>query len=522
MTPPLTSHFHAPAMGPLLTIHGSPLPAPAHRSLRISLGFAPSWGPPLALVLAAPHNGLHDRHVQVVHVLPWPECHALPDGSPGCVQAFDLKESLWREHASLTFLLAYGFESLVAIKRSQLAWPKHLPKASTLSWPHTWWDGVDGGTCFVASSCQYPAGLLDGAPQAQTWKPGPADASFARLCHWRQQANEPQPAFALLMGDQVYVDATAGLFDPQAMGDRYVKPYLVQMQHAYRNEALHNLPLLCLPDDHEIHNDWQPAPHTRIGPAREQARDAGITQYWWFQRMQAPGPHIWQTVHQHGASFFLADSRTERSARTAATIDAARIMGAHQHQALIDWLAHEGPQMHPKFLVCPSAVLPRRRRVDEHRPASALYSDAWDGYPTSLYQLLSALCDHEVQRLVMLSGDEHLPSLARITVQRLEHAGQAPRLSPHRVVHLSSVHSSGWYSPFPFANTAETDLRGADVFEFSVGAGQGQRRHYRCTVDTTFYPGDGCALVQTSAQGHIRFRFLKGQASLEPADWIDL
>lgn len=511
------AHFRAPTLGPLLSsCHvGQP-----HEQLRVSLGFEAAWGPPQAVAWVTATPGADGMHCTVRHVMPW-KGHDMIEGSPCCVQAFDLRPDLWGQEPTLTCLLAYGFDSLPAIQASHLPWPKTLPPACTLMWPSAWQAEL-ADTCFVVGSCQYPAGLLDAAPNARDWSSGPADASFARLMAWRQTRHQPQPLFALLLGDQVYADATAGLFDPQKLSDRYVHPYLAQMKRSFRNEALRHLPVLCLPDDHEIHNDWQPAPHTRIAMARNQAKDAGLAQYWRFQRMQPPQPRIWQQFKRHGASFFLADTRSERSGRTAASIDAARIMSDTQDAALMDWLKQEGPHPHPKFMACPSAVLPRRQKVRTDRPASALLSDAWDGYPGSLHRFLAALADHRVTNLVLLSGDEHISSLARIDIQRLDHPGQAPSSSPHPVIHTHSVHSSGWYSPYPFANSQPQDLRGDDVFEFSVGDEGAHRCHYRCTVRTAFYLGDGCALIQTDRQGRVRCRFLKGQAELEPPDWLTL
>lgn len=511
--------LYAPTLGPLLTPVRAGL---SNEVLRLSIGFEAAWGPPQALVLATRHHEQHGATCQIEHVLPWPDC--LTEGSAThCVEWFDLAPGYWQQHPTLTCLLAYGFDSLIELKTSALPWPSNLRNACHLSWPQAWADLTRTETCFVVGSCQYPSGLLDGAPDAQDWPPGPADASFARLLRWRQDQHQPiQPLFALLLGDQVYVDATAGLFDPQTINDHYVQPYLTQMQHDWRTEALHQLPILSLPDDHEFQNDWQPAPHTRIESARQQTLQDGLAPYWRFQRMQDPQPIVWQKLDRHGASFFLADTRTERNGRTVHNIDAAEIMSAAQMQALTQWLSDEGPHPHPKFLACPSAILPRRRHTHMDRPASALFSDAWDGYPHSLCQLLAYVADHAVQNLVLLSGDEHLSSLAHITVQRLEHPEQAPALSPYAVVHTCSIHSSGWYAPFPFANSQAEDLRGDDCFEFTFKTQQGETRHYRCTVKTDFYPGDGCALVQTTPQGQIRCRFLKAQTSLEPKEWINL
>ena len=84
---------------------------------------------------------------------------------------------------------------------------------------------------FALASCQYPAGLVDGTPQAfghgdshgdgqgegQTMPPGPADASMLRLAARLVDPNDHcRPSLLVLTGDQIYADATAGLFDPRA------------------------------------------------------------------------------------------------------------------------------------------------------------------------------------------------------------------------------------------------------------------------------------------------------------------
>ncbi|RYY53330.1 MAG: hypothetical protein EOO24_64410, partial [Comamonadaceae bacterium] len=62
------------------------------------------------------------------------------------------------------------------------------------------------GLCFALGSCQYPAGLLDADV---------AEASYRQLLAVLDQGTEATcPQFLVLAGDQVYVDATAGLFDP--------------------------------------------------------------------------------------------------------------------------------------------------------------------------------------------------------------------------------------------------------------------------------------------------------------------
>ena len=71
------------------------------------------------------------------------------------------------------------------------------------------------GTCFTVSSCQYPAGFVDDPV---------AYRSYHRILDRLDTREGPKPRFALFVGDQVYVDATAGLYDPSSQDDRYTTP----------------------------------------------------------------------------------------------------------------------------------------------------------------------------------------------------------------------------------------------------------------------------------------------------------
>ena len=129
-----------------------------------------------------------------------------------------------------------------------------------------------------------------------------------------------------------------------------------------------------------------------------------------------------------------------------------------------------------------SALLPRRRTVVEQE-ASALNSDAWDGYPLSLYSLLAFICENQIKGVVFLSGDEHVSSVTTAHVCALESGAQCT---------LHSIHSSGLFSPYPFGDASPDEFLKKDSFVFKV-ANTGTS--YRCEVETTFFPGDGFALA---------------------------
>jgi hypothetical protein len=61
------------------------------------------------------------------------------------------------------------------------------------------------------------------------------------------------------VGDQVYVDPTAGLYDPTAKEDRYRLPYEAWLRQKNVRDVLRRIPSFMLLDDHEIDDNWEAA-----------------------------------------------------------------------------------------------------------------------------------------------------------------------------------------------------------------------------------------------------------------------
>ncbi len=336
---------------------------------------------------------------------------------------------------------------------------------------------------FAVASCQYPAGILD----AQV-----ADASYARLARRLDESGAPE--CLLLLGDQIYVDETAGLFDPRVTADRFLARY----EGLYRSEAVRDVfrrvAAYTMLDDHEIEDNWEPR---RDCGEPEPILEEGRRAYLEFQRRAGPRPRspegdsthpLWYEFERRGFPFFMADTRTERERRTAASVTSARIMSRTQFTTLLDWLGQCDPDV-PKFIASPSNFLPRHLRVVRH-PANALRSDAWDGYPHSFHRLLAYIATQQIKNVVFLSGDEHVSCVARATVKA--NGGQP--------VTLLSVHSSALHAPFPFANATEADFAGSDFFSFDLPNAKAEGfkwgGNYTCDVRTEFAPGDGFALLR--------------------------
>ena len=362
---------------------------------------------------------------------------------------------------------------------------------------------------FALGSCHYPAGLVDGTPQdyqpGGAQLPGPADAALLRLARRLDQLDDPdRPSLLVLAGDQIYADATAGLFDPRAgttpqnqaslrdAADWLRVPYQNLYGSVGAQSVLGRLRSFMVPDDHEIDDNWEPLP-APAAPGAERHNQAllsaGRQAYLRYQRNLPEAALLevlWQDQNHRGIPFFLADTRTERGARKAAWDPCQpRIMGCPQTERLNAWLA-EAPER-PAFFVSPSMLLPRRRR-SAAQPRAALHSDAWCGYPGSLHALLAKVCQLGRSNLVFLSGDEHLSCVVEATITDLQQAG--------RQVKLHSVHSSGLYTPYPFANAVPEEFALPDRWEFSDPTDPASR--YLCEVRLCqpWAAGDGFALLR--------------------------
>ena len=360
------------------------------------------------------------------------------------------------------------------------------------------------GTTFAVASCQYPAGFLDAEL---------AERSYRRLARCLDRRNPAfRPQAVLLLGDQVYVDATAGLFDPTAEHDRFRLPHQRLLAMAPLRHIVRRVPVHAMLDDHEIEDNWEPLP----GDAANQAKLAeGRAAYLQYQRLADPrvaaagsGAPLWSAFEVNGVPFFIADTRSERLPRDAAHIVEARIMSDAQRDALFAWLSERRASPVPKFIACPALPLPRHRRAVQHgHAASALRSDSWDGYPASLAGLLGHIARERVSNVVFLSGDEHLSLVARVTL----------RADGGEPVVVHSVHSSALYAPFPFANSIDDDLLASESFRAGGCAVQVRTRFAAA--------GDGFAILRVfedEGRWRARLRFLRGPRPAGSPKWIDL
>lgn len=357
---------------------------------------------------------------------------------------------------------------------------------------------------FAFGSCQYPPGIFDQPI---------AEASMRTLATSLKFANAPD--LVLLLGDQIYADATAGVADAIRIDERFEQPSVDALRMAPLREVMRRRSVRALIDDHELSNNWEPLPPDvallRPDDAKrnQQTLTAGREAFLRYQRMRpvkgSPAKRksilsrpVDQAFNFGGHPFYLLDTRTGRSPRGSLTApDQRLIIDDDQWFALCRWLRQYPHSL--KFVATPSVLLARRRRsVDP--PLACESSDAWDGFPLSVQRLIEYLYANRITNTVFLSGDEHqsFHSEATVTCGGDDHT-----------LKIISVHSSALYAPFAFANGRPTDFLLSD--NYSVG---------RCSlaVTTTLAPpGDGYAVIEVPA-GHqpphqLNLHYLKAQGN---------
>ncbi len=262
-------------------------------------------------------------------------------------------------------------------------------------------EGQPDALSFAFASCQYPAGMLDRTIAHTSWR--------ALAAHVAADAQHG-PERILLVGDQVYVDATYGLLDPlrpddsfrlayEDFADRETGPFAPLPQDLMDRMRL-------MPDDHEIIDNWEPC------DGRDDRFELAMDAFWQYQRL-GDRRRVAVQLRDRGPGWrlYMADSRTQRDERYSNTVERATLLGERQTRQLERWLRCM-PREQLKIVTTAAMLLPRvRENMDD-----PLYLDNWQGYPTSLRRMLAFLCEQELRNVVFLSGDAHIGCSADITV----------------------------------------------------------------------------------------------------------
>jgi cholesterol oxidase len=345
---------------------------------------------------------------------------------------------------------------------------------------------------FALACCRFSATLVDRER---------ADASFEVLRKIIDQDKQPddrerenparQLSHLLLIGDQIYSDATAGLFDPKNRRGRFDDSYREVWTAPNARSVLRRLPTYMMMDDHEVSDDWHP--EDRTPKTMPRARAWGLVAFEDYQLSHSPRRQPKRTSNRRnreptgsyhycfesgGFQFFVCDTRSTRKGRT-------RIISDEQMSALEAWLANpeHARDDRPMFVVSPSVVLPKSRTEG---------ADDWSGFPGSLEVMLGHVAKHK-RKVVFLCGDSHLAMTTRIRLPNM----------PEGTWQCLCVAGLPLYAPMPFANARAEDAEDRDKIQLGNGSGWYERDRGTDpqTDPDSVVAGDGITVVGATRDG---------------------
>jgi hypothetical protein len=284
----------------------------------------------------------------------------------------------------------------------------------------------------------------------------------------------PDTAFALLVGDQIYADATAGLLDPLSPTERYVERYESAFGHQGLGPLMSSLPPYTTPDDHEwvdaqpngapmLKRSW--ADWTPDRPYRQQEkrihRWAGraLTAFQNSLRWPITYPngnesdrHGW-TEHRHGClNLIIIDSRSWRNRQRGGNA-LSRVM---KHNIFCNLLVHlrtTDPDV-LQVIVTGSVVIPGL--YPNADPANPGVWDTWQFAPDQRKQLLQTLACECPSKFLLVSGDYHVST--------------AVALKWNNATVGASIVAPPIYAPLPYANAAPEHVDIEESVEFGGAA----------------------------------------------------
>lgn len=330
----------------------------------------------------------------------------------------------------------------------------------------------DAGLRFLLGSCRYP-----GNPFEREL----VDASLADAIALGEAPGDRAAQLCLLVGDQIYADATADVFAARVARELYTQRFEQAFARSQTDapqegepsrpfsRLLRTLPVYMAADDHEFANDWRaPLRWSDAGKSAYRWATEAVETFEWahsprsaqsvkldddlafFDRASVPWAGrtaerhwrgLWYWFEARRLPFFVFDVRSRRTT--------ARLFGEQQRRSFIDWcdrvrqLRAAGEPKLPAFIVSSSIVLPPAGRLTWDKRFDSTDSDGWFSYPDDLKWLLSSVRDRLGEQIVFLSGDSHLSLACDLWLDGKPFA--------------LSIAGSPIYAPLPFANDQPDD-----------------------------------------------------------------
>ncbi|MDB5803494.1 MAG: hypothetical protein JWN73_816 [Betaproteobacteria bacterium] len=233
-----------------------------------------------------------------------------------------------------------------------------------------------------------------------------------------EQLQQPQGAAdaLLMLGDQIYADATGGLFDTSSPIEKYCGRYQALFASPRFRRLATSVPVYMTPDDHEFVNNWCQEDMFQ-GPAGDAQYRTALGLLHACQMAHSPygaravAPPFDYHMRIRGVAVYMMDTITMRH------VPPGNIVEPAQLASLEKWLAGLDPG-EPK-LICTGAVTAPgyTRSLDaqgELDPARCGDYASWQGYAVQRRQLFDLIRLRGGGNVLLVSGDYHCAAQATI------------------------------------------------------------------------------------------------------------
>ncbi|HEY4370739.1 MAG TPA: alkaline phosphatase D family protein [Burkholderiales bacterium] len=300
-----------------------------------------------------------------------------------------------------------------------------------------------GGTLrLFATTCRYPGFAVE---QRRS-----EDVTAKMLAALEK---EGEAADALLMlGDQIYADATGGLFDCSSPLEKYGGRYQALFASPRFRRLATRLPVYMTQDDHEFTNNWCQEDMFQ-GPAGDAHYRTALGMLHACQIAHSPygaravAPPFDYHMRIRGVPVYMMDTITMRHLPPGDIVDAAQLASLER------WLRHLEPG-EPKLICTGSVVAPGYTRgldaSGRHDPLRCGDFANWQGYAEQRRRLFDMIRQYGGGNVLLVSGDYHCAAQATIT-----HGGE-------RVAEAVIV--PPLYAPMRYINDSVRELAGLEIF----------------------------------------------------------
>ena len=307
---------------------------------------------------------------------------------------------------------------------------------------------------FAVGCCRHPGLSLD----VQR-----VDDSVTRLL----ASHRDSTAYAMLVGDQVYADATAGLVDPTSPLERFYERHETAFTAPAMRDLLASVPTYMTPDDHEwadnfphasplVKEHWPDWDHSSsFWQHQERAHKIAAKAITAFQRLHSPaaGDRIKRfcTFAYGCVRTFVIDTRFSRQRNDPIIVSEDVLL------KLALWLAEPDALSCLNVVASGSVVLPGLRTGAD--PSDPGLVDTWQfakDQRERLLRLLMAKSQDQRRRFLLLSGDYHVSAAVEI-----RGAGEAVG---------AAIVAPPLYAPLPYANARPEALDLDEQLQFGRNA----------------------------------------------------